>query len=86
MLEKGKEWCANLRKTSPYLTFLQLLRLGNPRVLAARRKTALHILDVGAKKRDHHFGSLQEQVGCTLIIVSNLMSEVEREKMDRRNV
>ena len=86
MLEKGVEWCTNLRKTSPYLTCLQLLRRGNPRVLAARRKTALHTSDAGAKKRDRHFVSLQEQVGCTLIIVSNLMSEVKQEKMDRRNV
>ena len=67
-------------KTSPYLTYLQLLRRGNPRVLAARRKTALHISDAGAKKRDRHFVLMQEQFGCTLIIVSNLMSEVKREK------
>ena len=86
MLEKGEEWCTNPRKTSPYLTCLQLLRRRNPRVLAARRKTAWHISDAGTKKRDRHFVSLQEQVGCTLIIVSNVMSEVKREKMDRRNV
>ena len=52
----------------------------------SQKKTALHISDAGAKKRDRHFVSLQEQVGCTLIIVSNLMSEVKREKMDRLNV
>ena len=86
MPEKGEEWCTYPRKTSPYLTYLQLLRRGNPRVLAARRKTALHMSDAGAKKRDRHFVSLQEQVGCTLIIVCNLMPEVKREKMDRRNV
>ena len=82
MLEKGEEWCTNPRKTSPYLTYIQLLRQENPRVLAARRKTALQISDADAKKRDRHFVSLQEQVKCTLIIVSNLMSEVKREKMD----
>ena len=76
----------NPRKTTPYLTYVQLLRRENPKVLAAKRKTALQISDAGAKKRDRHFVSLQEQVGCTLIIVSNLMSEVKREKMDRRNV
>ena len=50
MPEKGEEWCTNPRKTSPYLTYLQLLCRGNPRVLAARRKTALQISDAGAKK------------------------------------
>ena len=48
--------------------------------------TALQISDVGAKRRDRHFGLLQEQVGCTLKIVSNLMSEVKQGKMDRRKI
>ena len=48
--------------------------------------TALQILDVGAKRRDRYFGLLQEPVGCTLKIVSNLMSEVKRGKMDRRKM
>ena len=46
----------------------------------------LQISDVGAKRRDRYFGLLQEQVGCTLKIVSNLMSEVKRGKMDRRKM
>ena len=41
---------------------------------------------MGAKRRDRHFGLLQEQVGCTLKIVSNLMSEVKQGKMDRRSM
>ena len=48
--------------------------------------TALQISDVGAKRRDRHFGLLQEQVGCTLKIVSNLMSEVKQGKMDWRKM
>ena len=52
----------------------------------SQKKNSVVNSDADAKKRDRHFVSLQEQVGCTLIIVSNLMSEVKREKMDRRNV
>ena len=48
--------------------------------------TALQISDVGAKRRDRHVALLQEQVGCTLKFVSNLMSEVKQGKMDRRNM
>ena len=48
--------------------------------------TALQISDVGAKRRDRHFGLLQEQVGCTLKIVSNLMSEVKQGNMNRPNM
>ena len=42
--------------------------------------TVLQMSDAGAKNRDRHFVLLQEQVRCTLKIVSNLMSEVKQEK------
>ena len=61
-----------------------------------KHNTALLISDVGAKRRDRHFGLLHEQVGCTLEILnlnlndyvevprSNLMSEDKQGKMGRR--
>ena len=40
--------------------------------------TALQISDVGAKRRDRHFGLLHEQVGCVLEILNlNLNDYVE---------
>ena len=60
--------------------------------------TALQISDVGAKRRDRHFGFLHEQVGCALEILnlnlndyvevprSNLMSEEKQGKMGRRKM
>ena len=53
---------------------------------------------MGAKRRDHHFGLLHEQVGCALEILSlnlndyvevprsNLMSEDKQGKMGRRKM
>ena len=67
--------------------------LHNPKL-----NTALQISDVGAKRRDRHFGLLHEQVGCALEILnlnlndyvevprSNLMSEDKQGKMGRRKM
>ena len=60
--------------------------------------TVLQISDVGAKRRDRHFGLLHEQVGCALEILnlnlndcvevprSNLMSNDKQGKMGRRKM
>ena len=42
----------------------------------SQKKNSVAYLGCGCKERDRQFVSLLEQVGCTLIIVSNLMSEV----------
>ena len=47
--------------------------LHNPKL-----NTALQISDVGAKRRDRHFGLLHEQVGCALEILNlNLMTTLK---------
>ena len=86
-----KDYCYHLIVLAPETRNIE--SLNTPKL-----NTALQISDVGAKRRDRHFGLLHEQVGCALEILnlnlndyvevprSNLMPEDKQGKMGRRKM